>query len=174
MRPQFYRCFFQAVTLVVTAFLLVLQPVASQAAVRRGQAAPAFKLFAINGEPVSTEGLKGSVVIVDFWATWCPPCRESLPFLNELHRKYGKQGLQIIGMNVDEGAERDLKSFVAEKGLGYTIIMAPRRLQDEYGVRALPVLFILNKQGVVVEQMLGFSPGHGRLLENLVKRLMAE
>ncbi len=174
MLSHFARGRFQAVTLCVTAFLMLLLPVQSEAIVRRGQPAPAFNLFALTGQPVSTEGLKGSVVVIDFWATWCPPCRESLPFLNELHRKYAKQGLQIIGMNVDEGSERDLKAFIAEKGLGYTMVMAPRKLQNDYGVRALPVMFILDKQGKVVEQMLGFSSAHGRILENLVKKLMAE
>ena len=174
MLAPFARGRFQAVTLCVAAFLMLLLPIQSEAIVRRGQPAPAFNLFAITGQPVSTEGLKGSVVVVDFWATWCPPCRESLPFLNELHRKYAKQGLQIVGMNVDEGAERELKAFIAEKGLGYTIVMAPRKLQNDYGVRALPVLFVLNKQGQVVEQMLGFSAGHARALENLVKKLLSE
>ncbi len=94
--------------------------------------------------------------------------------MNELHRKYGKQGLQIIGMNVDEGGERQIKSFVAEKQLSYTIVMAPRKLQDDYGVSALPVIFLLNKQGVVVKQLLGFSPAHGKYIENLIKKLLLE
>lgn len=164
----------RAVALFATAFLLTVSPDLADAAARRGQPAPSFRLFAINGQPVSSEGLKGSVVIIDFWATWCPPCRQSLPFLNELHNKYGKQGLQIIGMSVDEGGERTLKPFVAEQRLAYSIVAAPKSVQDSYGVRALPVLFVLNKQGTVVEQMLGFSPAHGQLLEQLVKKLLRE
>lgn len=141
---------------------------------RRGQPAPAFRLFAVNGQPVSNEGLKGSVVIIDFWATWCPPCRESLPFLNELYNKYSKQGLQIIGMSVDEGGERQVKSFIAEKGLAYTIALAPRRLQDEFGIRAVPVLYILDRQGIVREQVMGFSDQADKIIEALVKKLLAE
>ncbi|NJD39740.1 MAG: TlpA family protein disulfide reductase [Geobacter sp.] len=165
---------YRAVTLVVTAFLFAVTAPDAEAAPRRGQPAPAFKLFAINGQPLSNEGLKGSVVIIDFWATWCPPCRESLPFFNELHRKYSKQGLQIIGMNVDEGPERELKNFVAEKGLLYAIAMAPRKLQDEFGVRALPVLYILDRNGVVREQVVGFSAQAGKVIETNVKKLLAE
>lgn len=165
---------YRAVTLIVTALLFMLTAPDAEAVARRGQPAPAFKLFAVNGQPLSNEGLKGSVVIIDFWATWCPPCRESLPFFNELHRKYSKQGLQIIGMNVDEGPERELKNFVAEKGLLYTIAMAPRKLQDEFGIRALPVLYILDRNGIVREQVVGFSAQAGKVIENNVKKLLAE
>jgi thiol-disulfide isomerase/thioredoxin len=164
----------RTVTILFAVLLFFVIHGKSEAAAIPGQPAPTFKLFSINGEPVSTTGLKGSVVLIDFWATWCPPCRESLPFMNELHRKYGKQGLQIIGMNVDEGGERQIKSFVAEKRLSYTIIMAPRKLQDDYGVSALPVIFLINKEGVVVKQLLGFSPAHGKYIENLIKKLLLE
>ncbi len=165
---------YRAVTLVVTAFLFAVTAPDAEATPRRGQPAPAFKLFAVNGQPLSNESLKGSVVLIDFWAIWCPPCRESLPFFNELHRKYSKQGLHIIGMNVDEGPERELKNFVAEKGLQYTIAMAPRKLQDAFGVRALPVLYILDRNGIVREQIVGFSAQTGKVIEANVKKMLAE
>ena len=166
--------FLKRAAAIIVAALLFLLPDSSEAIPRAGEPAPAFKAFSISGQPVSLESLKGSVVILDFWATWCPPCRESLPFFTELHRKYGKQGLQIVGMSVDEGGERHLKSFVAEKGLPYLIVMASGKVQADYGVRALPVLFILDKNGKVVEQMMGFSTQHGRALENIVKKLISQ
>lgn len=155
------------------AAALLLMVASVDAAPRRGQTAPEFKAFAISGQPISSEGLKGSVVILDFWATWCPPCRESIPFLAELHRKYGKQGLQIIGMSVDEGGERAVKAFADEKRIPYPLVMASTKTQTDYGVRALPVLFVLDRNGVVVEQMMGFSTYHGKILENLVKKQLA-
>jgi len=74
------------------AAALLFCVVSADAAPRRGQPAPAFKAFAISGQPISSDGLKGSVVILDFWATWCPPCRESIPFLAELHRSTPNRG----------------------------------------------------------------------------------
>lgn len=169
--PRVLSLLKRAATVAVAA--LLFSGTTAQAAPRPGQPAPAFKAFAISGQPVSLESLRGSVVILDFWATWCPPCRESIPFLSELHRKYAKQGLQIVGMSVDEAGERHVKSFAAEKNIPYQIVMASTKVQADYGVRALPVLFVLDKNGVVVEQMLGFSANHGRVLENLVKKYLA-
>lgn len=165
---------FRAVTLVVTALLLGLCPYNAEAAPRRGQPAPAFKTFSIKGQPVSTEGLKGSVVLLDFWATWCPPCRESIPHLAELHRKYSKQGLVIIGMSVDEGGERTVKEYAESHAIPYQIVMASGRIGADYGVRALPVLYVIDKNGLVREQVMGFSDQAGKVIENLVKKLLNE
>lgn len=155
------------------AAALLVMATSAFAIPQRGQYAPAFKTFAISGQPLSTEGVKGSVVILDFWATWCPPCRESIPFLADLYRKYSKQGLQIIGMNVDEGSEQTVRSFVDQKRIPYPVVLASAKIQADYGVRALPVMFVIDRNGVVVEQMIGFSSYHGRLLENLVKKQLA-
>lgn len=165
---------FRAVTVIVAALLFTLPPGSSEAAARRGQPAPAFKLFAINGMPVSSEGLKGSVVVLDFWATWCPHCRDSVPFLSKLHRTYASQGLKVIGMSADEGGERVVKKYAEAKSIPYLIVMANSNVLSNYGVRALPVVYIIDRQGVVREQVLGFSDQAGRVIETLVKKLLVE
>jgi thiol-disulfide isomerase/thioredoxin len=156
------------------AAALLFCVVSADAAPRRGQPAPAFKAFAISGQPISSAGLKGSVVILDFWATCCPPCRESIPFLAELHRKYAKQGLQVIGMSVDEGGERIVKEYVQEHKIPYPIVMVSSKVTADYGVRALPVLYLIDQNGVVREQIMGFAPGAERVIEGLVKKQLAE
>lgn len=170
-----YLYFFRAVMMIVAALLFTaLSPDLSEAAARRGQPAPAFKLFALNGQPVSSEGLKGSVVILDFWATWCPHCRDSVPFLAGLHRTYAAQGLQVIGMSADEGGEWVVKKYVQEKSIPYLIVMAHNKLLADYAVRALPVVYILDRHGVVREQVMGFSDQAGKVIENQVKKLLSE
>ena len=169
-----YQRFFRAVTIIVTALLFTISAQQADAAVKRGQPAPAFKTFSIKGQPLSTEGLKGSVVILDFWATWCPPCRESIPHLGELHRKYGKQGLVIIGMSMDEGGERTVKEYAERHKILYPIVMTSAKIGSDYGVRALPALYIIDRNGLVREQVLGFSDQAGRVIEDLVKKLLVE
>ena len=170
--PEFPGTLKRAAALTVAALMLVSGP--AIAAPRTGQPAPNFKAFALSGNPLSMDSLKGSVVILDFWATWCPPCRESLPFLSDMHRKYGKQGLQIVGMSVDEGGERQVKAFASEKNLPYHIVMATEKVRADYGVRAVPVLYIIDRNGNVAEKMTGFSPYHGKVMENLIKKLLAQ
>lgn len=165
---------FRAATLVVAALLLSLHPCNSEAAPRRGQPAPPFKAFSIKGQPISTEGLKGSVVLLDFWATWCPPCRESIPHLAELHRKYSKQGLVIVGMSVDEGGERTVKDYAENNAIPYQIVMASGKISSDYGVRALPVLYVIDKNGLIREQIMGFSDQAGKVIESLTKKLLEE
>lgn len=157
------------------AALVSLLLVASAfAAPRLGQPAPPFKMFAVNGQPVSIDGMKGSVVILDFFATWCPPCRESIPYLVELNRKYGKQGLQIVGMSVDEGGERTVKAFIQERKINYPVVMAGMKLQQDYGLRSIPVMYVIDRNGNVVERYIGFSDNIGRSMESTVKRLLTE
>lgn len=156
------------------AAALLLSVAAADAAPRRGQPAPSFKAFSIAGQPISSEGLKGSVVILDFWATWCPPCRESIPFLSELHRKYAKQGLKVVGMSVDEGGDRVVKTFADEKRIPYPLVMASGKIQSDYGVRALPVLYLIDQNGIVKEQIMGFAAGADRVIEGLVKKQLSE
>lgn len=174
MPASSYQWLFRAVAVIVAALVFTLSPASSEAAARRGQPAPAFKLFALNGLPVSSEGLKGSVVVLDFWATWCPHCRDSIPFLSRLHRAYAAQGLQVIGMSADEGGERTVKKYVEGKSIPYMIVMANSKIISDYGVRALPVVYIIDRQGVVREQVIGFSDQAGKVIENLVKKLLAE
>jgi thiol-disulfide isomerase/thioredoxin len=174
MTALLHQPFFRAVTIIVAALLFTLSAVQAEAIVRRGQPAPAFKTFSIKGQPLSTDGLKGSVIILDFWATWCPPCRESIPHLSELHRKYGKQGLVIIGMSMDEGGERTVKEYAENHKILYPIVMTSSKIGSDYGIRALPALYVIDRIGLVREQILGFSDQAGKVIEDLVKKLLSE
>ncbi len=112
--------------------------------------------------------------MVDFFATWCAPCRISIPHLVEMSRKYGKQGLSVLGMSVDEDGERLLKNFAAEHHINYPLALAGDRVTADFGVRSVPVMFVVDKKGAVAEVYRGFSTDISRSLEQTVKRLLAE
>ena len=116
------------------------------------QPAPPFLLVDIDGKPVSTAGWQGKVVIVNFWATWCPPCREEIPILIHLADKY-KDDLVVVGVSVDDGSPDEVREFARQVGINYPIVMRSRELLLEYGgVPALPTSFVINKEGRVVQK----------------------
>lgn len=116
------------------------------------QLAPPFLLIDIDGKPVSTAGWQGKVVIVNFWATWCPPCREEIPILIHLADKY-KNDLVVVGISVDDGSPDEVREFARHVGINYPIVMRSRELLLEYGgVPALPTSFVINKEGRVVQK----------------------
>jgi thiol-disulfide isomerase/thioredoxin len=135
------------------------------------QPMPAFLVNDLDGNPVSTAAWKGKVVFVNFWATWCPPCRAEIPILIDLQNRY-KDRLQIVGVSVDDGDPTDVKQFVKEAGINYPIVMADRAIVKEYGgVPALPTLFVVNPDGNVVQKHEGLFSNE--LYEAEVRSLLA-
>ena len=120
---------------------------------------PPFLVRDISGNAISTAALKGKVVIVNFWATWCGPCREEIPELVRLQSQY-KDTLQVIGISEDEGVSPDqLAKFAQKMSINYPIIMFSAALEREYGgVAALPTSFLVNKDGGVVQKDVGVYP----------------
>lgn len=127
--------------------------------VKDPQPAPPFLLQDLDGNVISTAAWQGKVVLVNFWATWCPPCREEIPILVELAEKY-KNDLLVIGISVDDGPPSEVREFARMAGINYPIVMRSRELMAEYGgVPALPTSFFINKEGRVVQKHEGlFSP----------------
>jgi peroxiredoxin len=172
MRIPSQRFFQLILPLAVAGLLLSTQPAA--AILQKGDKAPAIKLVTTSGQPVTLANYKGYVLVMDFFATWCIPCKESIPHMNALNRKYGKQGLQVLGVSVDEGGEREVKNFIAERKISYPVAVAPEDLQTEYGLRSIPTIYVINKKGMVAEKYQGFSEQTGRAMEETIKRLLAE
>src|SRR5580765_6674614 len=114
--------------------------------------APAFLLRDINGKIVSTADWKGKVVILNFWATWCPPCREEIPELVQLQAKY-KDKLEIVGVSEDDDELEKVAKFAQQHGMNYPIVMAtPELIADYGGVPALPTSFLIDPQGRVMQK----------------------
>jgi peroxiredoxin len=117
--------------------------------------APDFALQDLSGRSVRLSDLKGKVVLVEFWATWCPPCRASIPGLERLHKTYNQRGLVVLGVSLDEGGWESVKSFATEQGISYPVLKGTTDLSAKYLVRAIPTLFLVNKDGLIAKQYVG-------------------
>jgi DsbE subfamily thiol:disulfide oxidoreductase len=120
--------------------------------------APAWTLKNLDGKAVSLSDFKGKVVILDFWATWCPPCRAEIPSFIELQKQYGNQGLAVIGLSLDESGATAVKKFVDKTGMNYTVVMADQAVAKAYGgVEAIPTTFVIDRQGHIINRHVGLT-----------------
>ncbi|OFW32962.1 MAG: hypothetical protein A3J28_17740 [Acidobacteria bacterium RIFCSPLOWO2_12_FULL_60_22] len=123
--------------------------------VKNPQPVPAFTILSLDGQTISPAHLDGKVVLLNFWATWCPPCREEIPDLIELQDKYGGR-LQIIGLSVDTGSQETVKRFVEERKINYPVAIASPELEAKFGgVMGLPTSFLVDTEGRVVQKHVG-------------------
>jgi peroxiredoxin len=119
-------------------------------------AAPAWSLKDTKGKTISLSDFKGKVVIVDFWATWCPPCRAEIPNFIALQDKYGKQGLVIVGISVDQGGAPVVANFAEKNKVNYTLVLADDKVADQYGAtEGIPTTFVIDRKGNIVAKHLG-------------------
>jgi peroxiredoxin len=168
----FRKILVQTVPLALAAILLCTQPAA--AILQKGDKAPPIKMVTTSGQPVTLNNYRGYVLVMDFFATWCIPCRESIPHIIGLNRKFSKQGLQVLGVSVDEGNGRELRNFIAAQRINYPVAVADDDMQADYGLRSIPTIYVINKKGMVAEKFQGYSDQTARAMEETIKRLLAE
>ena len=138
-----------------------------------GKPAPDFKLKDLNKADVTMSEQKGSVVIVDFWATWCGPCVQSLPHLNQLYQDKKAAGLKVFAVSVDEDKEK-VPPFVADKKLTFTVLLDndEQKVAEKYGVQGIPQTVIIGKDGLVKKVFVGFGPGTEDEMRKVVEKAM--
>lgn len=133
--------------------------------------APEFTLPAVDGSMVSMSDYAGKVVLVDFWATWCPPCQEMIPVLSRLHREYSEEGVVILGVAFDDEGLSVLGKFVVEHQIPYKVLMGNRRVSNSFGgVSSIPTIFIVDREGRLVRKLTGFHT-YGQLEEQIKRYL---
>jgi cytochrome c biogenesis protein CcmG/thiol:disulfide interchange protein DsbE len=115
-----------------------------------------FTLTSINGEEFTLSALQGKVVFVDFWATWCPPCRYSIPVLMSLYDKYQSRGFIVLGISNE--SKSTLTTYRDDNNINYPILIDDQNIMQAYGVQSIPNMFIFNKQGKIAKHQVGFSP----------------
>jgi thiol-disulfide isomerase/thioredoxin len=138
------------------------------------QAAPAFLAASLAGEPWSVEGHRGKVVVVDFWATWCGPCRASIPHLVEIADQMGPRGVEVVGISLDQGGHAMVEPFVRRMGITYPVVLdGEARLAGSFGgVEAIPTFFLIDRQGRLAARVRGLVPKEA--LTSAIESLLSE
>lgn len=133
--------------------------------------APKWTLQDLAGETVASSDFDGNVVVLNFWATWCPPCRMEIPGFIELQEEYGEQGFVIIGISLDEGGPGVVSEFSESIGVNYPILMGDPRVVGAFGgVRALPTTYIIDRDGNIRNTHVGYLDK--RSLERVIGRYL--
>jgi len=157
------------------SFLVLVIGIASSAlALDAGSRAPAIGLVDLHGKMLNLDNLKGKVVVVDFWASWCAPCKEELPVLEKLYGQYKGKGLEIVGVNIDTDAD-NMKDFLKRQKLSFTVVPdAKRVVADRYKPSKMPSSFILDKKGIVRFAHAGFKASDEAVFKAEIEKLLAE
>lgn len=139
--------------------------------------APVFILPDLNGEKVDLRSFKGKIIVIEFWATWCGPCREAIPYLNELHRKYQKDGMVVIGISLDQGDPAKVRNFLKKLGVEYLNLMGDDTVWEAYNnieglglIRGIPTTFMVDRKGRICYRFVGLTSK--RVLEEAVQSLL--
>lgn len=126
-----------------------------------------IKMQMIDSDDVSINDLKGNIVIIDFWASWCGPCRNSIPFYNRMNEKYGEQGLIIIGLNVNED-EETIKKAKTDFNINYFLALPDEKFSTHFKVQGIPAMFMFDREGKQIEEFVGYSPELDNKIESLI------
>ncbi len=115
---------------------------------------PSVEIETITGQKLNLSDLKGKIVLINFWATWCPPCREEMPYFEEIYRRYREKGFTIIAVSVDAN-ENFVKDFVKDYDISFPVSMDKEGLSDMFGVSSLPMSFLYDESGKLVKRKIG-------------------
>lgn len=161
--------------LVFLCALLTLQPFNTSYAVAVDQTAPNCSLATLEGgSPYTLQQFHGKVVYVDFWASWCPPCAKSFPFLNQLEHDFKVRGLRVVAINLDEDLA-DAKAFLTSHPADFVVALdAHQQCAQAFGVAGMPSSYLIDHKGVVRHVAIGFKSEATGELRALVEKLLIE
>jgi thiol-disulfide isomerase/thioredoxin len=162
------------VVILIWAAPRLLPHLGALVGVRSGaRAAPTFDVRTLDGIRLTQDSLRGQVVLVNFWATWCVPCRVEMPLLERMQARHRAAGFRMVGFSVDRGGADDVREFVRSRGITYPIAVVGRAEELAFGgVRGYPTSFLLDREGVIRHAVIG--PLAPASLEPAVRRLLGE
>lgn len=136
--------------------------------------APDFTLKTLDDQEITLSNLKGKVILLDFWATWCGPCRESIPHLIQLYKDYRENGFEMIGISLDKGDATVVHHFAKSMDIPYPIVMATEEVIRNYRVTSIPTTFFIDKEGKIRERITGFNSSIAQQMNSKIADLTNE
>jgi cytochrome c biogenesis protein CcmG/thiol:disulfide interchange protein DsbE len=141
----------------------------------KGQAAPDFAMKSLDGKTVRLSDFRGKAVLLNFWATWCEPCKIEMPWFVELQKSYGQNGLQVLGVAMDDASKEDIAKFAKEMGVNYPVLVDNESIREEVGnsyggVQFLPTTLYIDRDGKVVDKVFGLK-GRSEIEDDVKKAL---
>jgi len=154
--PLRFICSLLGAWILSMAASIALQPATARAE-SPGRAAPSFAVRTLDGKMFRMSENRGRPVVLDFWATWCAPCRASMPHLASIQERYHSDGLVVIGLSVDEEGPAVVRRYAERLRIHFRLAMADEKLLDQYGpIRQIPTTFFINRRGKVVRRTVGY------------------
>ena len=141
------------------------------ASLKAPKLAPDFTLESLDGHNIRLSDYRGKAVLLNFWATWCGPCKIEMPWFVDLQKEYGAQGLQIVGVAMDDSGKDEIAKFAKDMGVNYPVLIGKEAVGDEYGgVPALPESFFISRDGKIVDMIMGLR-GKAEIEDSIKKAL---
>ena len=139
--------------------------------------APVFSLPDMNGQKVDLVSFQGRVIVIEFWATWCAPCREEIPVLNQIYKAYKEKGLVVIGISLDRKPPQEVKKFLDQLQVEYTNVMGDEEIFEKYSqmanlgpIRGIPATFVIDRKGQICQRYMGLT--EKRTLEEAIQAVL--
>ena len=161
-------------SLVIGLIFSVLAATSLASSGLAGRPAPDFALKSSSGENLRLSEYRGDVVMINFWATWCGPCRQEMPLLDELYSRYQRVGFNLLGVNIDDDSSRAM-AMINELGVSFPVLFDARKeVSKMYNVDAMPVTVIVDREGNVRHVHQGYKPGYEQKYLDEVRALLRE
>ena len=169
---KFFLMLVAAIALAVPAF--PMQEAQNAGEAQELKPLPEIKLQDFDGKKVAADELKGNILVLDFWATWCGPCLAEVPSWNKLQQKYGDKGLKVIGITLASGDAKDVKPFVARTKMQYTVLMGDDDETYNLNIFAFPTTYLVTKDLKIYRKYVGTNPRKAAQIEADILKLMEQ
>ena len=143
----------------------------AQTATTGMKVAPDFALQSLDGKTLHLSDFRGKAILLNFWATWCEPCKIEMPWIVDLQKQYASQGLQVVGVAMDDAGPNEIAKFTQQMGVNYPVVIGKDEVADSYGgLPFLPTTFYIGRDGKIVDKVLGIK-GRGEIEDDIKKAL---